>query len=823
VIAQAQLLERFESVRRLRDGDWLVTCPAHDDRKPSLHVTRGRHRWLLKCQAGCELGDVLERAGLTWADLFEDSNGHREIEAIYRYEDEQGRPLFEVVRLEGKQFRQRRPDGSWGLGDTRRVLYRLPRVLEAIEKGEVVWVVEGEKDVDALEELELVATCNPMGAGKWRDDYSQALRGATVTIVADADKPGRDHARQVAGSLRGVATQVEVVEPAAGNDLSGHLAAGKALDELVPAGIAEPEPGPEPESGDTKDEKRSQATKLVELASCSDVDLFRTSDSTPYATVSAGGHRETHRLRSRGFRGWLIRQLWEAERKAPGSQAIQDALGVLEGMALYDGDERPVFVRLAEHGGAIYLDLGDETWQVVEITPTGWQIISDPPVRFRRPPGLSALPRPERGGSIAELRRFLNPGITDGEFVLTVSWLVATFRPTGPYPALHLAGEHGTAKSSEARVLRELVDPNASELRAEPRSGHDLMIAATNAWLIAFDNLSHIPPWLSDALCRLATGGGFSTRMLYTDDEERIFDAQRPILFTGIEEVATRADLLDRLIIRQLPVIPKHKRIAEEEFWTAWEAARPRILGALLDAVACALRRLPEVELAEHPRMADFCRWAVAAVPAFGWDAETFTAAYDANRDCANDLALESALISEPLRQLAEDGGFEGSLAELLDRLEGLVDDEITRRKGWPTSGRALAGHLRRMAPNLRAAGIEISLDRKDPVTRRRVIEVQKTARQHPSGPSDPSPRHASPKGRAESTKGCEGSSKGCHGAQDPLATHESKDPKGTKADSQPSSNGHPGPSGEIDRDDDPDLAARADAIQERSDQEGWS
>jgi 5S rRNA maturation endonuclease (ribonuclease M5)/DNA-binding transcriptional ArsR family regulator len=233
VIAEAQLREHFESVRRLRDGDWLVTCPAHDDRQPSLHVTRGRNRWLLKCHAGCDLGDVLEQAGLTRADLFEDSNGHREIEAIYRYEDEQGRPLFEVVRFEGKQFRQRRPDGSWGLGDTRRVLYRLPRVLAAIEKGEVVWIVEGEKDVHALEELELVATCNPMGAGKWRDDYSQALRGAKVAIVADADDKGREHAGKVTESLEGVAAEIEVSEPTKGKDISEHLAMGGRLEELA--------------------------------------------------------------------------------------------------------------------------------------------------------------------------------------------------------------------------------------------------------------------------------------------------------------------------------------------------------------------------------------------------------------------------------------------------------------------------------------------------------------------------------------------------------------------------------------------------------------
>ncbi len=180
------------------------------------------------CHAGCPLEDVLGGAGLEWADLFE-QNGHPDEQAVYRYVDEQGTPLFEVVRFPGKQFRQRRADGSWGLNGARRVLYRLPRVLEAIENGEEIMIVEGEKDVHALERIGIPATCNPGGAGKWRREYSEALRGAKVIIVADRDDPGRDHAREVAESLRGVAAEIDVCEPGIGKDVSELLAAGQGL------------------------------------------------------------------------------------------------------------------------------------------------------------------------------------------------------------------------------------------------------------------------------------------------------------------------------------------------------------------------------------------------------------------------------------------------------------------------------------------------------------------------------------------------------------------------------------------------------------------
>lgn len=213
-------------------------CPAHDDRNPSLSVsTGGDGRALLKCHTGCELADILDALRLSETDLFEESNGGRDILATYPYEDESGELLFEVVRFAPKDFRQRRPDGAgdweWSLNGTRRVPYRLPKVLEAAQAGEKVVVVEGEKDVHALEGRGVVATCNPGGAGRWRDEYSQHLRGAKVAVIADRDGPGRAHAQAVAGSLGGVAAQVRVFEPAEGKDIADHLAAGRSLRDLV--------------------------------------------------------------------------------------------------------------------------------------------------------------------------------------------------------------------------------------------------------------------------------------------------------------------------------------------------------------------------------------------------------------------------------------------------------------------------------------------------------------------------------------------------------------------------------------------------------------
>ncbi len=230
----------------------MAQCPAHDDRRPSLKIDDDDGTVLFHCHAGCAPADVLFAIGLTFADLSSNGNGGRKIAATYLYVDEQGVLLFEVVRYAPKGFAQRRPDKDgahvWKLGDVRRVLYRLPQLVTGVAAGQRIFVVEGEKDVEALEAVGEVATCNPGGAGKWRTEYSKSLKGATVTIVADRDPAGRDHALKVVRSLCGAAASVEVVEAAEGKDAADHLAAGHGVEGFVPVDLErKPETEAEPD------------------------------------------------------------------------------------------------------------------------------------------------------------------------------------------------------------------------------------------------------------------------------------------------------------------------------------------------------------------------------------------------------------------------------------------------------------------------------------------------------------------------------------------------------------------------------------------------
>ena len=264
-----------------------------------------------------------------------------------------------------------------------------------------------------------------------------------------------------------------------------------------------------------------------------------------------------------------------------------------------------VHVRVAEHEGHIYLDLADGAWHAVDIGPDGWRVVGKPPVRFRRPAGLLPLPIPQRGGSLAQLASFLNLSGED-DLVLVSTWLLATLRPGGPYPLLSISGEQGSAKTVLSKMLRALVDPNCAPVRTLPREDRDLFIAANNGHVLAFDNVSAMPSWLSDTLCRLASGGGFAVRQLYTDQDEVLFDAARPVILNGIEDVITRPDLADRALFVTLPSISEAQRRPEKDLWREFELARPRLLGALLDAASHGLRTLPHVRLDRLPRMADF-------------------------------------------------------------------------------------------------------------------------------------------------------------------------------------------------------------------------
>lgn len=474
------------------------------------------------------------------------------------------------------------------------------------------------------------------------------------------------------------------------------------------------------ESGEAGGRGPKQADILINLAQTAE--LFHAPDGTGYADLDINGHRETWPIRAKGFRRWLARRFFEATGGVPSSEALQSALTVIAGNADFDAPERTIHVRIGGLDDRLYLDLGDETWRAVEIDPAGWRVIDHPPVRFRRAAGMQALPAPIAGGSVEALRSFLNVR-SDADFLLVVAWALACLRNRGPYPVLVLSGEQGSAKSTFSAILRALLDPNTAPLRALPREDRDLFIAASNGHVLAFDNVSGLPAWISDTLCRLATGGGFAVRQLYSDQDEVLFDAARPVILNGVEDIVTRPDLADRALFLTLEPIPEERRRPEQELWTAFESERPRILGALLDAVAKGLAMLPQTRLDKLPRMADFALWATACETAL-WPAGAFWSAYCGNRDEAVEGVIDADPIAAAVRTLmAARTEWTGTASELLGALAEMAGERLAKSKAWPDSPRALSGRLRRAATFLRKVGIEIGFKREGRA-RTRIIHI---------------------------------------------------------------------------------------------------
>jgi hypothetical protein len=519
--------------------------------------------------------------------------------------------------------------------------------------------------------------------------------------------------------------------------------------EKVAAILGTPRGGGKTLMDELKDASERSVMERLVLYARGGATFFHNSEKEAFASIIKDGHRENYEVASPRFKLWVRHEFWRREKERMEAKALEregglyegeaggvetdmptvvrdrdlsDAVRQLESVAIFEGAEEEVYIRTAGHGGRVYVDMGDEAWRAIEVSPLSWRIVEgkDIPVRFVRPRGLKALPDPAPSGegSLEKLEGLLNLG--DGSAgrrnrALILAWLSHAYLPNGPYPVLTLTGPQGAAKSHALRILRSLVDPSVAPGSTKPRSEHDAYIDAAANWVIAYDNLPTVPPWLSNVLCDIATGGGFRTRQLFTDRDQEIFSDKRPIILAGIGNVATRPDLLDRAVIVNLPRIEPKERKKETIIQAALADAQPEILTALLDAVAVGLAKRDSVELEELPRMADFAIWGVATEDILGAEEGDFLAAYTESRSDASEAALESWPVTDTFIEFAfkfqtEDNAWSGTATALLAVLnEQAEDEDLKRAKEWPKSGNALSAQINALVPDLAEIGIHVA------------------------------------------------------------------------------------------------------------------
>jgi hypothetical protein len=450
--------------------------------------------------------------------------------------------------------------------------------------------------------------------------------------------------------------------------------------------------------------KKSVAAILLDLADC---ELWHSQDHQAYATFRTPRGGENHPVESKTFAHWLTARYLDATGKGPGQKALAEAVATLAAKAVVKGPTCHCYYRIARTPEGIYLDLGDDAWRCIRVTKTGWSVVASAPVKFVRNANTAPLPEP-KPGDIDLLRRLVH--VTDQEFHLLVGSLLDALKGHGPYFVSILNGEYGSAKTSTARLLRRLVDPvHKAPLAAMPTDERDLGCEGYNNHVMAFDNISKLPRWLSDAFCRVATGAGIKTRKLYTDSEQQIFDLCRPLLLNGIEDFATAGDLVDRSIQITLQRIDPENRLDEKNLARQVEEAAPGILGALLNGLVHGLQTVEAVKLDHLPRMADSTKWIAACLPGLGLNFDIWLQAYQESHSHGIETSLESSLTAKALLswwQPVLGDPWVGTPKELHETLIEQV--ALPERRYFPANPKSLSDHLRRDAPALRQKGIVV-------------------------------------------------------------------------------------------------------------------
>ncbi len=458
--------------------------------------------------------------------------------------------------------------------------------------------------------------------------------------------------------------------------------------------------------------KVSQADKLIMLCMEQKPEFFHDQTKTPYARISQNMVNIILPIRSKPFRAWLTSLLWRAEQKAPGTEAVYSALNVLEAAALFDGARRTLYNRVAPTEEGFWIDMTDDSWRAIKVTAKGWQIVDNPPILFKRFSHQKTLVEPKRGGDPWKFLDFVNVDQRDKDTrLLLLCAIISYFIPMIPHVILVLYGIQGSGKTCLFKTVRRLIDPSAVEVLTLPRDERERVQQLSHHWCAFYDNVTKLPVWMSDTLCRAATGGGFTKRELYTNDSDVIYNFKRCVGLNGINIAAQRGDLLDRSLLVGLQDIPSDKRRTEEQLLGKLENCKAEILGGFLDTLVKAIKVYPSVDPKELFRMADFTRWGCAIAVALGCKEEDFISAYEAKvKVQIEEAAHASPLATVLLDYLETNKKWEGTASRLHRALLNHAKDVgiSTRQKAWPKAPHILVRQLNELTPSLKSLGWEV-------------------------------------------------------------------------------------------------------------------
>jgi len=482
----------------------------------------------------------------------------------------------------------------------------------------------------------------------------------------------------------------------------------------------EHEPRAQPEK-----HKGGAAQQLVEIGA--EQHLFADEDGSAFMQVQSDGHKEIYQIESQQAREWLAAEFYRRTAKGANRGAVADAVATLGANAKFGlSPSKQVHLRTGAVGGAMFIDSGDKAWSAHKITATKIERDHRNECLFRR--SAKSIPLPEPDGADFSPIWDLIPCRPEQQ-PLIAAYIAGALRPRSPYPVLIFTSEQGTGKSEATRRVKSVTDPSAVPLRSPPREERDLCVAALNSHVLAYDNLSGCPAWLSDGICRLATGGGIAARQLFTDTSEVLLQIARPIILNGIDDLANRPDLAERSLLVEL--MPISNRRTEADLKRAYERSAGRIFGAVLQSLKLAMRDAGSIDIGQKPRMADFACWAAAAMPALGFTSEQFLTAYRTSIRSATLGAIEASPVASAVIELSErnPAGWQGTVGELLMAIKPDHD------RSFPSTPEKLSNALRRLAPALRQSGLLVDLSERG--SRGRVVTIQRLREPTQHSPPD--------------------------------------------------------------------------------------
>jgi hypothetical protein len=581
-----------------------------------------------------------------------------------------------------------------------------------------LWVTEGTKKADcaAIHGLCVVAINGVWGwlsggvaLPDWRDI---ALRGRRVILAFDSDvmrnpKVGKA-LRALAGWLKETkGARVEYLHLPDGEDgakvgLDDYLMTdGHTTKDLWQLVKAEP-PGDHQVSGDD-----NQATKLIALA-LAKYELGVSPEGKTFAYTDAAPHIALG-LRSGklGLRQRLARDYFRKYKTTCSSSALTDCGNVLDGTA----QEQPttlLHMRVAGDADAVYVDMADDANRVIAITDGTWEIVDTSPYMFRRSELSAPMPEPAWCGDLSKLWGHIHIAVEDRPLLLAVM-VDALIQPNTPKPVTSFQAEHGTAKSTSAKRMRTLIDPSTTPLRSPPRNEDTWIVTAAGQWSIALDNLSNMPDWLSDAICRASTGDGDVKRTLYTDDGLSAFSFRRCVILTGLDLGGLNGDLTDRLVPIKLEPINPDDRLTEAELENQWSTDYAVIFAGLLDLAAKVHHMLPTLERTPLPRMADFGRVLMCVDAITGGDG--MARYYESARRALSDSALSDSFIARLVEMRYDSQDTPKTAAQILAAVIPSGDAWGAKPVDWPKKARTVTTRLIKSAPALRQMGWQVDND----------------------------------------------------------------------------------------------------------------